>query len=305
MPIIDTKDARELDSHLQHFFDSARTDRPHRLRQLFTEKFDFNPASGKVSLAKAPQNVSLPSDADRIASVEGINVVYVPLQIPGTTRVRKAEAMVAARIVAGQLGDDVILLMTNEQADEVSQLHVILPTFGGSAPALRRMVIERNLPRRTALQQLSNIYHQWQRKRDLRLALEEAFNVEAVTKAFFQQYRTVFERVEQLVTGFPATDDGHEERRLFVQTLFNRLMFIYFLSRKGWLKFKGDPDYLASLWKDYQGDNDAKNFYEERLKLLFFAGLNNPRSADLLMDNPALHALIGDVPFLNGGLFTE
>ena len=305
MPIIDTKDARDLDSHLEGFFDSTPAERPHRLRQLFTQKFDFNSASGKVSLANAPQNVSLPPDADRIASIEGINVIYVPLQIPGTTRVRKAEVVATARLIAGQLGDDMLLLMTNEQADGVLQLHVILPTFMGSTPALRRMVIERDLPRRTALQQLSNIYHHWQRKRDLRLALEEAFNVEAVTRDFFEKYRKIFERVQGLVKGFPDTDDGREEKKLYVQTLFNRLMFIYFLSRKGWLKFKGDLDYLAALWEDYQNDKDAKNFYEERLKLLFFTGLNNPRSVDLLKDNPALHALIGDVPFLNGGLFSE
>ena len=306
MPIIDTKDARDLDSHLQSFFDSTPAERPHRLRQLFTEKFDFNSATGKINLAKAPQNVSLPSDAERIASTEGINVVYVPLQIPGTTRVRKAEAVASAKLVANQLGDDMLLLMTNEQAgDGASQLHIILPTFVGSTPALRRMVIERDLPRRTTLQQLSNIYHQWQRKRDLRLVLEEAFNVEAVTKRFFEQYHEVFTRVQGLVEGFPETDDGREDKKLFVQTLFNRLMFIYFLSRKSWLKFKGDPDYLATLWKDYQEGKDANNFYEERLKPLFFNGLNNPRSADLIKENPHLHVLIGDVPFLNGGLFTK
>jgi type I restriction-modification system DNA methylase subunit len=306
VPIIDTQDARELDGHLQRFFDANPAERPHRLRQLFTEKFDFNPTTGKVSLAKAPQNITLPSDADRIASAEGVNVIYVPLQIPGTTRVRKAEVVAAAKLVAGQLGDDMLLLMTNKQAgDSASQLHVILPTFLGSTPALRRMVIERDLPRRTALQQLSNIYHHWQQKKDLRLALEDAFNVEAVTTAFFQQYREVFERVQGLVKGFPNTYDGREAKKLFVQTFFNRLMFIYFLSRKGWLKFEGDPDYMAALWKDYRKDKDAKNFYEERLKLLFFTGLNNPRSADLIKENAPLHALIGEVPFLNGGLFDK
>jgi len=306
VPIIDTQDARDLDSHLQRFFDSNPAERPHRLRQLFTEKFDFNSASGKISLAKAPQNITLPSDADRIASAEGVNVVYVPLQIPGTTRVRKAEAVAAAKLVAGQLGDDMLLLMTNKQAgDSASQLHVILPTFLGSTPALRRMVIERDLPRRTVLQQLSNIYHHWQRKGDLRLSLEEAFNVEAVTRAFFEQYRDVFERVQGLVRGFPRTDDGREAKKLFVQTLFNRLMFIYFLSRKGWLKFNGDPDYMAALWKDYRKDKDAKNFYEERLKLLFFIALNNPRSVDLVKENESLHSLTGIVPFLNGGLFNR
>lgn len=306
MPIIDAQDARDLDSHLQRFFDSKPAERPQRLRQLFTEKFDFNPATGKVSLAEAPQNVTLPSDAERIASIEGINVVYVPLEIPGTTRVRKGEATAAARIIARQLGDDMLLLVSNQQTDgEVSQLHVILPTFVGSTPALRRMVIERDLPRRTSIQQLSNIYSQWQDKGDLRLVLEEAFDVEAVTKRFFEQYHEVFKRVQGLVKGFPETDDGREAKKLFVQTLFNRLMFIYFLSRKGWLKFKDDLDYLATLWKDYQKDKNAKNFYGERLKLLFFTGLNNPRSANLLKENAPLHALIGDVPFLNGGLFDK
>ena len=304
MPIINTQDAQELDGHLQRFYDANPAERLHRLRQLFTEKFDFNPATGKVSLAKAPQNVTLPSDADRIASAEGVNILYVPLQIPGTTRVRKAEAVAAAKLVANQLGDDMLLLMTNEQAaGQVSQLHVILPTFTGATPTLRRMVIERDLPRRTVLQQLSNIYHHWQQKKDLRLALEEAFDVEAVTRAFFQQYHEVFEHVQGLVTGFPRTEAGHEAQKLFVQTLFNRLMFIYFLSRKGWLKFKGDPDYLATLWKDYRNDKDAKNFYENRLEVLFFAGLNNEASRDVR--STTLASLIGEVPFLNGGLFDK
>ena len=38
--------------------------------------------------------------------------------------------------------------------------------------------------------------------------------------------------------GSPHAEE--EQKHLFTQTLFNRLMFVYFLSRKGWLKFKGD-----------------------------------------------------------------
>ena len=41
-----------------------------------------------------------------------------------------------------------------------------------------------------------------------------------------------------------------ERKELFVQTLFNRLMFVYFLSRKGWLTFQDDNDYLNALWAD-------------------------------------------------------
>ena len=83
----------------------------------------------------------------------------------------------------------------------------------------------------------------------------------------------------------------------------NRLLFIHFVSRKGWLLFNGNADYLNALWRDYQADAGETNFYLHRLSHLFFAGLNNPQSIDLMRDNPTLHSAIGNVPFLNGGLF--
>ena len=80
-------------------------------------------------------------------------------------------------------------------------------------------------------------------------------------------------------------------------------MFVYFLSRKGWLTFQGERDYLNALWQDYRAaEGEVKNFYVDRLRLLFFAGLNNYDSQDLTAE-PEAQRLIGNVPFLNGGLF--
>lgn len=42
--------------------------------------------------------------------------------------------------------------------------------------------------------------------------------------------------------------------------------------------------------------------HRDRLRPLFFSGLNNPNSRDL---TEGLRTVIGDVPFLNGGLFEE
>ena len=56
------------------------------------------------------------------------------------------------------------------------------------------------------------------------------------------------------------------------------------------------------MWRDYQADAKAGNFYTSRLTTLFFAGLNNPQSQNL---SSGVQHLIGDVPFLNGGLFEE
>ena len=135
---------------------------------------------------------------------------------------------------------------------------------------------------------------------------DEAFDVEKVTKKFFEQYRSVFEKVEQLIT---KTIPNADQRRLFTQKLFNRLMFIVFIQKKGWLKFNEQTDYLETLWQDYQNDNSTsdKNFYHNRLTHLFFTGLNNPQQTDIISINNGgfLRQIIGTVPYLNGGLFEQ
>jgi hypothetical protein len=133
---------------------------------------------------------------------------------------------------------------------------------------------------------------------------DEAFDVEAVTDEFFKQYARVFTIVEQLIQGI----EEPEKRRLFTQRLFNRLMFIAFIQKKGWLKFESQTDYLSALREDYKQDSlSDKNFYRDRLKLLFFSGLSTSNEVNIIGINQGgfLKYLIGEVPYLNGGLFEE
>jgi len=300
VPIINRQDAAEVDDYIARFFASSSAGRAQALRRLFVEKLDFAGATGAVSLANAPKTVTLPASAERIASMEGLHALYVPLNGDGPDRVRKAEASAAAKLIADAMHGDLLLVMTNPSC---SQLHVIYPSFVSSTPSLRRMIIERDLPRRTAVQQLSNIYWKWKETGSILSAVDKVFDVEAVTKQFFEEYKRVFERTLASVRGFGQNKEEEDAKKLFVQTVFNRLMFIYFLSRKGWLKFKGNPDYLNALRKDYPAGPAENNFYDIRLKMLFFAGLNNDASRDVR--SSTLASLIGDVPFLNGGLFEE
>lgn len=135
---------------------------------------------------------------------------------------------------------------------------------------------------------------------------DEAFDVEPVTREFFSEYRRIFEEVEEGITGFGRDKD---RKRLYTQRLFNRLMFIAFIQKKDWLNLKGDADYLSALWKAHLRDNTLsdKNFYRDRLKLLFFSGLNTPNEVNIIGINRggALKDLIGHVPYLNGGLFDD
>ena len=302
MPIKNPDDADEVEQRIKRIFNAPPQERAGAIRALFVEVLDFGATSGQIDLANATTNVALPPVAERIAQLEGVHVLYVALDTPETDRVRKGEAAAAARLIADQLGDDLFLVVTNTSA---TQLHLIYPSFAGAQPTLRRMIVERDLPRRTAVQQVSNIYWIYQEKGSIRTALGDAFNVESVTKEFFAEYKKIFEAAEASVSGFGAGEEEQENRRLFVQTLFNRLMFVYFLQHKGWLSFKGERGYFNALWNDYQSGSDQANFHHDRLHHLFFAGLNNPQSADLNRDNPVVHAAIGDVPFLNGGLFEQ
>jgi len=124
-----------------------------------------------------------------------------------------------------------------------------------------------------------------------------AFDVELVTKRFFAEYHAVFEKVEASVKGVPPG----EPRRLYVQRLFNRLMFLYFIQRKGWLTFQGDNNYLRALFNVAAAARE--DFLNERLYWTFFHGLNTVGEARETHSHAELKERRGDVPFLNGGLF--
>jgi len=313
VPVGTVEDALKVEAHINRIFSAdGAVARAEAIRRLFVEVLDFHGAASQVSL-KAAKGADLPDFAERIASLDGVHVLWVAL---ATKRINKREAAEAARLIERDLGQDLLLVCTNrdEILGDASQLHLILPDFGnGTTPTLRRRTVERGLPQRTAFLEIAGIYSK-AKGIPVRAALSDAFDVEPVTRDFFREYKRLFDAAKKAVTGFEASEedgDNPEERQkkadenlhLFVQTLFNRLLFVYFLSRKGWLTFKGDNDYLNALWEDYQESAEETNFYRDRLYHLFFFGLNNPQSSDLNFRDRFMETRIGRPPFLNGGLF--
>ena len=156
-------------------------------------------------------------------------------------------------------------------------------------------------------------------------AWQAAFDVEAVTDKFFADYQRVFAQVEAAVEGIPEGDT--ETRRLYTQRLFNRLMFLRFIEKKGGLTYNGNRSYLRSLFNaadstQYVNTTSMisgggggqhvgstwgapspapENFLNDRLYWAFFHGLGN--AADLPQDLSEAVERRGEVPFLNGGLF--
>ena len=135
MPIINPQDAREVDDQIELIFAAGSTaDRLARIRQLFVGILDFhNTFDFSVGLGGARGNVKLPTEAHLVARLDDVQVVYVDMSSTeiDTNRVNKEEAQEAARLIAAELGDDLMLVFTNRKCD---QLHFVYPSFEGKRP---------------------------------------------------------------------------------------------------------------------------------------------------------------------------
>lgn len=127
-------------------------------------------------------------------------------------------------------------------------------------------------------------------------AWQSAFDVEMVTGRFFQDYQSVFANVESAIDGI--SEDETETRRLYTQRLFNRLMFLRFIEKKGWLSYNEDRNYLRAL---YDATGQDEDYLNDRLYWAFFNGLGAAGGG--IEDPPEIIERRGEVPFLNGGLF--
>ncbi|HRT10572.1 MAG TPA: hypothetical protein P5233_19495, partial [Candidatus Paceibacterota bacterium] len=130
---------------------------------------------------------------------------------------------------------------------------------------------------------------------------DEAFDVEAVTKQFFGEYKALFGIVQDDLRR--QTRDSEWSHDYALQ-LLNRCMFLYFIQRKRWL---GDnPEFLRSFWESYQQAGQPRDsFFDRWLNILFFEAFNNKfHGGHRHFPGPIKHAL-ALAPYLNGGLFSK
>jgi hypothetical protein len=125
------------------------------------------------------------------------------------------------------------------------------------------------------------------------------FNAEQVTARFYNQFES---HHEQLQLGLEGIPDG-TLARWYASLLMNRLMFIYFLQRKGFIN--GDRDYLRSCLtaiRDLRGRDQFYSFYREMLLPMFHHGFGSHRHQ---YEDSKIASILGDVPYVNGGIFDE
>ena len=142
--------------------------------------------------------------------------------------------------------------------------------------------------------------------------LEEAFNVERVTKEFFEKYRDLFLRLKESLDEITNKNDKvkveFKEKNIdtvdFAKKLLGQIVFLYFLQKKGWFGVprgkewgEGDKAFLRRLYNKAKQEN--KNYFNDFLEPLFYQALRYDRSAD----DDYFSQFDCKIPFLNGGLF--
>jgi hypothetical protein len=124
-----------------------------------------------------------------------------------------------------------------------------------------------------------------------------ALDVEVVTKAFFKRFQDVHGAFLEEITGIP--DEG--DRRWYASVMLNRLMFIWFLQKKGFIDRADRPDGNRNYLRDklLASPKGKNQFYSHFLRDLFFEGFARPENKR----KPVGTVSLGDIPYLNGGLF--
>lgn len=127
-----------------------------------------------------------------------------------------------------------------------------------------------------------------------------AFDVDKVTKKFFDRFKAEHAGFQKFIKGIKAEPD----LQWYTSLMLNRLMFVYFIQKKGFLD--GDTDYLRNRLarvREIKGRDKFQTFYRYFLRHLFHEGLGkSPEDRQL---DAAMKKLLGKVPYLNGGFFEE
>ncbi|MBI4778040.1 Eco57I restriction-modification methylase domain-containing protein, partial [Candidatus Desantisbacteria bacterium] len=133
---------------------------------------------------------------------------------------------------------------------------------------------------------------------DVKSVVTEQFNTNAekVTKKFYEGFKKEHTAFLEFIKGI----DDQLNMDWYASLMLNRLMFCYFIQKKGFLD--NNKNYLQDklkVCKEKKGTNQFYSFYRDFLLALFREGLGLPEQSR------NLEVEIGKIPYLNGGLFDE
>lgn len=136
--------------------------------------------------------------------------------------------------------------------------------------------------------------------------IHHAFSVEPVSTQFFNQFREVFQKTKnefeklnkntvclRLKAKYEEKEEYDEQINKFVFTFLGRIIFLYFMLRKGWVENR--PNFIRAI----REDESFSNLYQNLFEPLFFEVFAKDKPNRL----PEIQERFPNTPYLNGGLF--
>jgi hypothetical protein len=205
----------------------------------------------------------------------------------------------------GQRSTDFLLLATKDY----NQLMLINPrkSFDENMNlkiSIRKLLIDRQNPTAYDHDRLEAIAVRGKSPHELYQAHCSAFDVEKLTKSFYKGYKSLFDKVQQVVSEYNQIPYFEDNDRLhqFCQRLLGRIMFLYFIQKKEFLT--SDRKFLTTQYKVNHYHHNDTDYYSEVLEPLFFETLNTPipKRTNIPLFLRGVRG-VPQIPYLNGGLF--
>ena len=261
------------------------------LQRIFIEELGWDRHSSPLEITAAAMPVRLQA----LAQKRGMVVYHCPPpsgeNLPDYTHRRKIEQQVA------KSAHEHLIVFTD--AGNETQVWQWVKREPGKPAACREHVFHRSQTGDALLQKLEAIAFTLEEEERLSLTdvthrTRAGFDVERVTKRFYDRFQKEHTAFLKFVSGISDRAD----KEWYASVMLNRLMFVYFIQRKGFLD--GDRDYLRNRLNQMRAEHDKDkfySFYRYFLLRLFHEALGSKeRNADL-------ERLVGRIPYLNGGLF--
>jgi len=260
-------------------------------KTLFIEELGWDRYKTELDVSVDSQNFRLSAFSEKRGMVVFICDPPKDDSIPDYSIRRKIE-----RQVTKSHHEHLIIYLDSDKSKQVWQWVKRQP---GKPAACREHAYYVSQPGDSLLQKINNLVFSLEEEEQLTIVevgkrARRAFDVEKITKRFYDRFKAEHGKFTKFLKGIPE----EKFQRWYVSVMLNRLMFIYFIQKKGFLD--ENTDYLrARLGRSKQQAKDR--YYKNFLCPLFFEGFAKKEEERSSRTNK----LLGRVPYLDGGLFQE
>jgi len=261
-------------------------------KQLFIEELGWNRHDARLQVPVDSQSFSLTAVAEKCGMAAFLCGPEAGGRIPEYSIRRKIE-----RQVAKTAHEHLIVFVDGNQTAQIWQW---VRREQSKPAACREHTYHKGQPGDSLIQKLQVLAVSLEEEENWTLPdqtsrARRAFDVERVTKKFYDRFEKEHDAFLEFVEGIPDKD----MERWYVSVMLNRLMFIYFVQKKGFLD--NDPDYLKNKLAQCRRELGKDHYYRDFLCPLFFEGFAKQKQDR----SEIARRLFGGVPYLNGGIFTE